>query len=177
MKRLFGFLFFLAVVFGGSYVGSQWIEPKSKILRQGAVARFQPTQFPLKNRPFAVVVVGRDNGAVVAKTLASIFNQNYENYRVVYVDDASSDGSFDLVKDLVYDGGRYIQVELVQNEQRLGVLASLVKAVKACADEEIVVVVGGEDWLAHEWVLQRLNAYYDNPDLWMTYGQYCEFPS
>jgi hypothetical protein len=46
-----------------------------------------------------------------------------------------------------------------------------------CEPQEIVVVLGGDDWLAHEWVLSRLNQYYANPDLWMTYGQYREYPS
>ncbi len=39
------------------------------------------------------------------------------------------------------------------------------------------MILEGEDSLAHEWVLQRLNAYYADPDLWLTFGQYRDFPS
>ncbi len=48
---------------------------------------------------------------------------------------------------------------------------------QGCLDEEIVIVLQGEDRLAHEWVLQRLNQYYADPDLWLTYGQFREYPS
>ncbi len=69
-----------------------------------------------------------------------------------------------------------LRVVTVRNEIRLGQLANLVRAVEACKDDEILVVLNGEDWLAHEWVLSTLNEYYADPDLWLTYGQYCEFP-
>lgn len=40
-----------------------------------------------------------------------------------------------------------------------------------------MVVLQGEDWLAHEWVLQRLNAYYADPDLWLGLAQSIDFPT
>jgi hypothetical protein len=70
-----------------------------------------------------------------------------------------------------------LQATLVRNEERLGVLANIFRAVQTLADDEIVVILQGEDWLAHEWVLQRLNSYYANPDLWLTFGQYKDFPT
>ncbi len=181
MKKFLIFSLFLGLVFIGSYLAPRWIEmpwpklPAEKI--SAPVARFQPTPFPLINHPFTIVIVGVNNGAFVSKTLASVFRQNYDNYKVIYIDDASSDGSADLAHDLVYQSDHLLQVTFVQNEERLGMLANLFRAVQSCADGEIVVVLHGEDWLAHEWVLQRLNAYYANPDLWLTYGQYCDFPT
>jgi hypothetical protein len=65
----------------------------------------------------------------------------------------------------------------VRNEERLGHTANLYRAVQSCLDDEIVVVMDGEDRLAHEWVLQKLNQYYADPDLWMTYGQCLDYPS
>ena len=56
-------------------------------------------------------------------------------------------------------------------------MANLVRAVQVCKDHEIIVALHDQDWLAHEWVLDRLNRYYADPDLWLTYGQYREFPS
>lgn len=180
MKQFVLFLFFLGVVFIGSFVIGRWLDagvllhqPPAKEMELQA----QPTGFALKNLPFTLVIVGENNGATVAKTLASVFSQNYENYHVLYIDDASDDGSFDLARDLIYDSGLLGQVTLARNEKRLGVLANLVRAVQSFPDEEIVVVLHGEDWLAHEWVLQRLNAYYADPDVWLTYGQYRDFPT
>jgi len=137
--------------------------------------QFRPTDYPLEYCPFVIVIVGKNNGAWVSKTLSSVFSQNYTPYRLIYIDDASDDGSFDLAKDLI--NANLSGATLVKNGETLGTLANLVRAIQSCQDEEIVVVLNGEDCLAHEWVLSRLNAYYANPDLWMTYGQSVSFPT
>lgn len=170
MNKLLIGLFFIGAAFGGShYFG------KMQALQKEPSVSFRPTEYPAVTRPFVLVVVGYNNGAYLEKTLESIYSQNYSNYRLVYIDDASTDGSFDLAKDLIYDTDK--KVTFIQNEQRLGVLSNLSRVVNESSDEEIVAVVGGEDWLAHEWVLSRLNQYYANSDLWVTYGQACEYPS
>lgn len=177
MKQFFFFLF-LVSVFIGSFAIAKKVDLKKEEAKKSIVENgFRPVPFALKNHPFTIVIVGFNNGASLAKTLSSVFSQNFENYRVVYIDDASDDGSADLARDLIYDSGHLVQVTFVQNETRLGNLANLFRAVQTCADDEIVVVLQGEDWLAHEWVLQRLNLYYADSDLWMTYGQYRDFPN
>ena len=172
--RILSRLLLLGAVFGGAfYVGKIRSPQRSVEMSRDA---FLPTLYPLTNRFFTIVIVGYNNGAYLEKTLRSAFFQNYSDYRIVYIDDASTDGSFDLARDLIYASDQMLRTTLVQNEQRLGVLENLARAVETCQDHEIVVVLGGEDWLAHEWVLQRLNQYYENPDLWMSYGQYREYP-
>ncbi len=167
------FLFGLVII-GAAFVGAQYFG-KLQLLQREPVVCFKPTEYPAINHPFVVVVVGYNNGAYLERTLESIYSQNYSNFRVVYIDDASTDGSFDLAKDLIYDTKS--PVTFIQNEQRMGVLSNLSKVVGECLDDEIVAVVGGDDWLSHEWVLSRLNQYYANPDLWVTYGPSCEYPS
>jgi hypothetical protein len=49
--------------------------------------------------------------------------------------------------------------------------------VRGFPDEEIVAVLNGDDWLAHEWVIARLNQYYADPDLWLTYGEARDYPT
>ena len=178
MKKIVLFLFLLAAVFIGSFVAARKFDRKEAPPGQMEPEnRFKPVSFALKNHPFTIVIAGFNNGSSVAKTLASVFSQNYENYRVVYIDDASDDGSFELARDLIYDSDHLLQVTLVRNEERLGQLANVFRAVQTCQEDEIVAVLQGEDWLAHEWVLQQLNAYYADPDLWLTYGQYRDFPT
>ncbi len=140
-------------------------------------AQFNPTPYPLKNHSFTIAIIGRNNGAFVGKTLRSVLSQNYDNFQVVYIDDASTDGSFHEARDVIYDSEQSSKVLLVQNEKPLGNILNLLRIAENCSDEDILVVVNGEDLLAHEWVLQRLNQYYANPDLWMTYGKYLEFPT
>jgi glycosyltransferase involved in cell wall biosynthesis len=176
--KLFFFLVLLAAIFTGAFTGARYLNSRVALIDKAMPAQLtKPSGLTLKNLPFTIVIVGVNNGASLSKTLSSVFAQNYENYRVVYIDDASSDGSFDLARDLIYDSDHLGQVTFVHNTERLGVLANLVRALQVIPDEEIVVVLHGEDWLAHEWVLQRLNAYYADPDCWLTFGQYRDFPT
>lgn len=173
MLKLLARLLLLGIIFCGAfYFGKEW--PTSA--KDEAAAVFQPTLYPVTNRSFAVIIIGHNNGAFVERTLQSVFSQNYLDFRIFYVDDGSDDGSFDLARDLIYESGQLMRVTIVRNEERLGNLANLSRIVDTCPDSEIIVVVGGEDWLAHEWVLSRLNQYYANPDLWLTFGQYREYP-
>ncbi|HSX11377.1 MAG TPA: glycosyltransferase family A protein [Chlamydiales bacterium] len=178
MKRLVLFLFLIGAVFAGSFIAGRWFDKVTETRPESPLpTENRPTNFTLKNLPFTIVIVGVNNGAAVEKTLTSVFSQNYENYHVVYIDDASDDGSYDVARDLIYDSGHLGQVTLARNEERLGILANLFRAVQLLDEREIILVLQGEDWLAHEWVLQRLNAYYADPDVWLTYGQYRDYPT
>jgi hypothetical protein len=39
-----------------------------------------------------------------------------------------------------------------------------------------VVLLDGDDWFAHNGVLNKINEVYANSDCWMTYGQYRSWP-
>jgi hypothetical protein len=43
--------------------------------------------------------------------------------------------------------------------------------------QDIIVEVDGDDWLIHPFVLQYLNQIYEDKNVWMTYGQYIQYPS
>ncbi len=103
------------------------------------------------------------------------FFQNYENYRVIYINDASPDGTGALVEEYIKEKKRRHGVTLLQNETRVGKLANVYRAVHLCSPDEIIVELDGDDWLAHSKVLTKLNLVYQDPDIWMTYGQFSRY--
>ena len=179
MKKPAAWILFLFLFTGASFfAGHLWKERQEQSASTASsVPSFLPAMQCLEKRSFVIFVSGFNNGAFVEKTLRSIFSQQYPNYRLIYVDDASTDGSASLASDAIYASGQVPRTTFLRNEKRLGPLANLVWAARSCRDDEIFVILNGEDWLAHEWVLNRLNQYYANADLWLTYGQYREFPS
>lgn len=46
----------------------------------------------------------------------------------------------------------------------------------SCDDDEIILTLDGDDWLAHINVLNKLNDVYCDENVWMTYGQYRNYP-
>lgn len=174
MAKVLTFLLLLVAFFTAGFQGTKRFNDwKMKQTAFYEEVHFKPTAYPLHDLPFVIVIVGKNNGAWLEKTLHSVFTQNYPHYRLIYIDDGSDDGSYELAHHFLQ--GRP-NVQLVRNPETMGILLSLNQAIQSCEDREIVVVLQGEDQMAHEWVLNRLNQYYAHPDLWLTYGQYVSGP-
>ena len=127
-------------------------------------------------KPMVVVIPSFNNRDWYELNLESVLQQNYRNFRVIYIDDHSTDGTGELVREYLRKNDWEERVHLIHNSERMGALYNIYHAVWSCDPEEIIVTVDGDDWLFHENVLKRLNQIYADPDVWMTYGQYIEFP-
>ncbi len=127
-------------------------------------------------RPIVVVIPSYNNQDWYQNNLGSVLAQNYSNFRVIYIDDASPDGTGELVQNYIIEKGRQDLVTLIRNPERIGALSNLYKGIWMCDPQEIVATLDGDDWFYHKDVLARLNAAYADPDVWLTYGQYIHHP-
>jgi len=139
--------------------------------------RQKSTPFPLVEKPFVIVIPSYNNSAYCEQNLMSVLNQNYKNFRVIYIDDSSKDDTYEKVKTIVDRSSIRERVTLIRNVQNQGALKNLYFAIHTCRDEEIVATVDGDDFLAHADVLKKLNKVYSDPQAWMTYGNYLDYPS
>ncbi len=123
-----------------------------------------------------VVIPSYQNRAWCVYTMRSLRLQQYRSFRVIYIDDCSSDGTADAVEHYCT---RYHMknVRIVRNKQRVGALANIYHACAQCADDEIVVFLDGDDWFAHNRVLAYINEVYQDTQVWATYGQFCNWPT
>lgn len=121
---------------------------------------------------FVVVVPAYNNKPWLRKNLYSIIKQQHPHFRVVYIDDASKDGSGSLIKHYIeyYNVGH--KVTLIQNSKRRGQLANIYSVVHSCDPEEVIVIVDGDDSLLHPSVLKKLSEVYRQDGVWLTYGQF-----
>ncbi|MBS0648530.1 MAG: glycosyltransferase [Verrucomicrobia bacterium] len=126
---------------------------------------------------FVFIVPSHQNKEFYKRNLDSIFSQTCDDYRVIYIDDASSDGTGILVKEYAQKKGQAHRVEVIINDQNKGALANIFKAVWSCSPHEIIVNLDGDDWMAHRDVLAQLSKVYADPQVWMTYGQFIYYPS
>ncbi len=132
--------------------------------------------FAAQNR-FVVVIPSYNNEAYCEANLSSVFRQTYPHYRVIYIDDCSSDHTYENTKTVVEKWKKQAHVTLIRNEQRRLALENLYDAIHTCADDEIIVVLDGDDWFYDEDVLSTLNQAYAQKDVWLTYGSYIYYPS
>lgn len=125
-------------------------------------------------KPFVILIASYNNAQWFERNLASVFAQKYDNYRVIYIDDCSTDGTGQLVEDYIRDQKQSDWVTIEHNPQRLGHLCNQHTAIGTCKDDEIIIILDGDDWFFHDHVLERLNQIYQDPNVWLTYGQFKE---
>lgn len=182
MKKIF---LFIACIFGSYQLGDFLAKHKNALQtylfqskeQQVSLSFFQPNAFPVIDHKFVIAIAGKNNGAFVDKTLKSVLNQKYTNFRVIYIDDGSIDGSLLAAQNVVQELKMETKVAFYQNATQSGYLANLLQVASLCEDDEILVLLGQEDQLSHLWVLQRLNQYFANPDLWMVLSRHLQYPS
>lgn len=127
-------------------------------------------------KPFVFVVPSYNNANWYTKNLDSIFTQHYENFRLIYIDDASTDGTGPLVQKYLEERGLTHKAIFIQNREHKGSLLNKYKGAWLCDPDEIIVDLDGDDWLYHENVLSYLNTIYNDEGVWVTYGQFVYFP-
>ena len=135
-----------------------------------------------KELPLVVLIPSFNNKAWYKRNLDTVFYQNYENYRVIYIDDYSTDGTADLVEKYVKECGQQHRFTLIKNKTRVRAMANLYRGFQLCGDDEIILTYDGDDWFAHEHVFELINDVYQQRnekgvDVWLTYGFFKNWPS
>lgn len=128
-------------------------------------------------KPFVIITTSYQNKDWYKRNLDSTLFQEYDNYRIIYIDDHSPDQTGAFVQKYVHEKQQEHKITLIINEQQKGALANLYAAIHSCKKEEIIVIVDGDDWLAHNQVLTYLNQIYQDTNIWLTYGQFQWFPA
>ncbi len=123
---------------------------------------------------FKIVVPSYNSYPWIERTLRSIESQDYPHFDVAVVDDASTDDQHKAVIKDFCDRNNWIHHT---REENGGPLAGLIDGTAAhkCTDDDVIIVVDGDDWLANEWVLQKLDDVYSSSDALFTYGQYLNY--
>lgn len=127
-----------------------------------------------KNEPifFYVVIPSYNNEQWCIRNLESIVRQDYPHWKAVYINDLSSDRTGNMVEDYVTRNNLRHKIEVVHNWTRKGMLANIYHAVKRAKPNWVVVTVDGDDTLRGNDVFSHLASVYQNPNVWMTYGNW-----
>jgi glycosyltransferase involved in cell wall biosynthesis len=95
------------------------------------------------------------------KNLQSILQQEYQNYHLVFIDDASTDGTGAQVEAMLANQTqlppeRYV---VIRNKEQKRAMPNLRRAAdEFCKGEEVFLIVDGDDELLGRQVLHLFNA-------------------
>ena len=125
------------------------------------------------NSKFVFVVPSFNNEHIYSLNLDSVRLQSYPKYlyRTIYVDDGSTDKTNEFVK-------LYMEEHSIQNHFQLrtqrhyGQCLARYQCYHLAFDDEILVMLDGDDWLSNENVLTKINDHYLRNNLLCSYGSY-----
>lgn len=106
----------------------------------------------------------------IGKCLKSLENQIYTNYDVIIIDDASTNEKH---LEIIEDYCQRNKWQLCKNNVNKGALCNIIYGIdQLCTDDnDVIITLDGDDWLASNDVFERINnAYQDN--ILLTYGRF-----
>ncbi len=115
---------------------------------------------------FKIITPFYNPGDFLENCVASLISQKYDNFRIIFVDDCSTDGSFDKLPI------GHPKAHVIKNGSRKTALENIHNAIMDfCKPDDIVILVDGDDWLNSNKTLSYINEFYEKHDCWVMYGQ------
>jgi len=138
---------------------------------------FIVTQLIAIERRIVIITAAYNNKDYYQRMLDSVFCQKYDNWHLMYVDDCSPDGTGDVAEEYINQKRLQEKVTFIKNDERECALANQYKTIYQCNDQDIIIILDGDDWFANDTILAYVNEVYADPSVWLTYGQFREYPS
>ena len=139
---------------------------------------------------FRAIITCRNAEQWVEKCLRSVLEQQGgHDILIDFTDDASTDGTTERAEAAFFMEERAkneIQFtsshdvlsrdrKLTVNSRRFGALENIWHAIQRSQDDEVCILIGGDDWLSSSEALSRIAREYESGDVWLTYGQQWPF--
>ena len=129
-------------------------------------------------KPFVFLLYSSDELKTCEQNISSILEQKYENYRIVFMETGNVKSHTNLIRTMVGKENKTHLLEVLSFSEPKPTIECFQKALDSLKNEEIVVQLECNDWLANDLVLEKLNQIYSNSkETWLTYSQYVEYPS
>jgi glycosyltransferase involved in cell wall biosynthesis len=125
---------------------------------------------------FSIVIPSYNNEQWCIRNLESCLNQTYPYFIIYYIDDCSQDSTGKLVDAYVKSHKLEKKCIVIHNKERHGALENIYNTIQTIPSYRVVVLVDGDDFLAHPNVLEKLVSVYRDGKIWMTYGDFKSEP-
>lgn len=129
-----------------------------------------------EKKNFVLIVSSNNPGKFLDRNVKSILDQEYEAFRVIYIDDGLKQEEYTKLLSLIENSAKREKFELRRNQVHKGEVENIYGAIQSCKDDEIILLLRDRDWLAHDDVLDCLNRCYADNSVWMTYGSHVVYP-
>ncbi len=112
-------------------------------------------------KPLVSVIMANYNcGRYIREAIDSIIEQTYDNWELIIVDDASTDGSLEVIDSFVDD-----RIVVITNEKNQGLAKSLNIGIEASRGADFVARLDSDDIALPDRIEKQLNYMLDHPNI------------
>ena len=125
----------------------------------------------MKQKSIKIIVPVYNCEKWISNTITSIKLQTYEDFECCIINDMSTDNTVDVIRDSIGLDRRF---KFIDNTEKKYALKNIYDGIKFISsnDEDILITVDGDDWLADNQVLKTVNNVYESTACLMTYGNF-----
>jgi GT2 family glycosyltransferase len=117
-----------------------------------------------KNIVFSIVIInwnGQKNlGELLDKCLESVVKTSYKNFEVIFVDNASTDGSYEYVR------SKFKGFKFFKNQENLGFVGGNNVGAKFCKGD-VIVFLNNDTIVDATWLNEPAKLFFENPEIGM----------
>jgi glycosyltransferase involved in cell wall biosynthesis len=122
------------------------------------------------NNKFVIVSATYNTERFIGRNIVTSKKQKYKNFKHIIIDDMSTDRTYEAAKKYIDGDERYL---LIKNETKCCSLENIYNVIyKHTEENDIVVILDGDDLFASQNVLSILNDVYNTSECLLTYGSY-----
>ena len=125
---------------------------------------------------FKIVIPVYNAEKWIDRCMISVVNQTYKNFDCIIIDDASLDETNRKISTGMLSLPKQVKdkFKLIKRQNNCGALENIVMGINKlnCQQEDVIVLLDGDDYLFNVDVLAHLNNTYQEANLLLTYGQY-----
>ena len=123
-----------------------------------------------RDTQFVFIIPSYNNEKWIENNILSILNQSYKKWKIIYINDNSEDDTENKFKELTKEYDE--QITYIKNEVKFGQAFNRYRAYNMCNDDDVCILLDGDDWLAHKYVLHYLCYFMQIYDVDITYGKF-----
>jgi len=103
----------------------------------------------------SVIIPNHNYGQFIAETIASLARQDYTPLEIVIVDDASSDNSVEIIKDLIASYKGKLDISLIEMKKNAGKVAAVNRAMEVVSGQ-YCLLLDSDDYLMDNHIVRCL---------------------
>jgi cellulose synthase/poly-beta-1,6-N-acetylglucosamine synthase-like glycosyltransferase len=134
---------------------------------------YRPVPSKTKNHPVSVIICARDEEANLRANLPSILEQDYAEYEVIVVNDASADGTENLLNDLKRKYSHLRTTFIRESDHiRVGKKLALTIGIKAAKHDRLLLTDADCCPATNRWIYFMQRNFIGNKQIVLGYGGY-----